>query len=124
MTDPLDTSHAAMKFAAPDPVAAADWYERLGFKTAKYGDYAIVRRGQLCLHLWPCNDRRIAENTSCYVELADVDTLHAEWRQIDLGEGRIDAAPKDQPGHGMREFHLWDPAGNLIGFGSRLSEPN
>ena len=109
-----------MKFAAADPVEAAHWYRRLGFRTAEYGNYAIVRRGQLCLHLWPCEDRNIAENTSCYVELDDVDALHAEWAQVDLGGGRIEAAPQDRPGHGMREFHLWDPAGNLIGFGSQI----
>jgi hypothetical protein len=122
MTDPLERSHAAMKFAAPDPVAAADWYASLGFRTATYGDYAIVKRGRLCLHLWQCEDRHIAENTSCYVELEDVDTLHAEWAALDLGAGRLEDTPKDQPGHGMREFHLWDPAGNLIGFGSPLKD--
>lgn len=122
MTDPLDTSHAAMKFAAPDPVAAAEWYASLGFKTAIYGDYAIVRRGQLCLHLWQCADRKIAENTACYVELKEVDALHDEWASLDLGEGRIEDKPKDQLGHGMREFHLWDPAGNLIGFGAHIQD--
>lgn len=122
MTDPLDHAHAAMKFAAPDPVEAAKWYQTLGFRAATYGDYAIVRRGQLCLHLWPCAERKIAENTSCYVELEEVDGLHAEWAALDLGKGRIEDAPKDQPGHGMREFHLWDPAGNLIGFGAQMKE--
>lgn len=109
-----------MKFAAPDPVKAAAWYDRLGFRTATFGDYAIVSRGELCLHLWKCVDRHIAENTSCYVELKDVDALHAEWSALDLGEGRIEDEPKDRPDHGMREFHLWDPAGNLIGFGSAI----
>lgn len=55
MSDPLDGSHTAPKFAAPDP-------------------------------------------------------------------GRIEPEPKDAAGHGMREFHLWDPAGNLIGFGAALKE--
>lgn len=111
-----------MKLAAPDPAAAARWYAALGFRTAIYDNYAIVRRGALCLHLWPCAERHIAENTSCYVELDDVDALHTEWAALDLGAGRIEDAPKNQTGHGMREFHLWDPAGNLIGFGTQLKD--
>lgn len=122
MMDPLIKAHAAMKFAAPDPGAMANWYAGLGFKSRVYegGDYAIVGRGKFVIHLWKCEDRHIAENTSCYVELEDVDALHAEWSKLDLGEGRIEDAPQNKPGHGMREFHLWDPAGNLIGFGSAL----
>jgi hypothetical protein len=102
--------------------------QHLGFKGRVFGtDYAIVRRGALTLHLWPCPDRHIAENTSCYVELGSVeqlDRLHAEWltasKQDSFAPGRIEAAPQDRHGHGMREFHVWDPAGNLLGFGAAL----
>lgn len=131
MSDPLDQSHTAPKFAAPDPAALATWYrEQLGFPHGAIfgdGDYAIVRRGELCLHIWLCKDRHIAENTACYTEIATLDALdalHAEWlkKSDDPGfaPGRIDTAPRDAPGHGMREFHVWDPAGNLIGFGAQL----
>lgn len=132
MGDPLDASHTAPKFAAPDPGEAAAWYERhLGFRKTVFmaGDYAIVRRGQLALHLWKCADRGIAENTSCYTEIETVealDRLHAEWAAKSVAEGfapgRVEAEPKNQPGHGMREFHLWDPAGNLIGFGADIEQ--
>ena len=132
MTDPLAASHTAPKFAAPDPGAAAAWYEAfLGFQKAVFmdGDYAIVRRGQLTLHLWKCADRHIAESTACYTEIDSVgalDTLHAEWLARSAGDGfapgRIEAEPKDQSGHGMREFHVWDPAGNLIGFGASIEQ--
>ena len=64
MYDPLEGSHTAPKFAAPDPGEAARWYEKhLGFRTAVFddGNYAIVRRGKLALHLW--KRRPIA--TSC-----------------------------------------------------------
>jgi len=131
MADPLERSHTAPKFAAPDPGAMAKWYvEHLGFpRHAIYaeGDYAIVRRGGLALHFWKCEDRRIAENTACYTEIASVealDALHAELLERSQGEGfapgRVQPRPKDAPGHGMREFHVWDPAGNLIGFGAAL----
>ncbi|MEL6323550.1 MAG: VOC family protein [Pseudomonadota bacterium] len=128
--DPLDQSHTAPKFAAPDPGAAADWYEAaLDFRKQVYlgGDYAIVQRGALTLHLWKCAERHIAENTSAYCELRDIEALnalHAEWYarfgQNGFAPGRIEAEPKDVPGHGMREFHIWDPSGNLIGFGAAL----
>ncbi len=130
-TDPLNISHAAPKFAAPHPGEAAKWYrDHLNFPKIKIfenGDYAIVSRGQFTLHLWKCEDRKIAENTACYVEIQTVealDALHASWLVASQSEGfapgRIEAAPKNQPGHNMREFHVWDPAGNLIGFGASL----
>ncbi|MEQ9314756.1 MAG: VOC family protein [Henriciella sp.] len=132
MSDPLEASHTAPKFAAPDPGAAAAWYEQhLGFRRAVYmdGAYAIINRGQLTLHLWQCDERKIAENTSCYTEIRSVealDELHGEWlaasRKDGFSPGRIEAEPKDQHGHGMREFHVWDPAGNLIGFGADIEQ--
>lgn len=131
MADPLDTSHTAPKFAAPDPGKLAAWYAtHLGFpKQAVFekGDYAIVRRGNLTLHFWKCDDRQIAENTACYTELSSVAALNelhsdllARSRKEGFAPGRIENTPVDQPGHGMREFHVWDPAGNLIGFGASL----
>ncbi len=131
MKDSLDSSHTAPKFAAPDPGALAAWYaEHLGFprKTVYLdGAYALVSRGDLTLHIWRCPDRHIAENTACYTELRDVaalDALHAELSERaaapGFAPGRVQDAPRDQPGHGMREFHVWDPAGNLIGFGAAL----
>lgn len=132
MDDPLQRSHTAPKFAAPDPVGLAAWYhDLLGFpRIATWPEhrYAIVARGSLTLHLWHCTDRHVAENTSCYVELgncAALYALHAEWMrraaQPGFAPGRIEDAPRDQPGHGMREFHVWDPAGNLIALGASLS---
>ena len=131
MSDPLEGSHTAPKFAAPDPGALAQWYKSaLNFHNIAVfegGDYALVRRGQLTLHLWKCAERKIAENTSCYTEIQSIkalSALHAEWfasSKIEgFSPGRIDPEPTDQTGHGMREFHVWDPAGNLIGFGASL----
>ena len=84
MGDPLDRSHTAPKFAAPDPGALAAWYaEHLGFPEKAVfdeGRYAIVRRGTLTLHFWQCDDRNIAENTACYTEIRDVDALdELQW---------------------------------------------
>ena len=130
LNDPLIESHTAPKFAAPDPGALADWYEmHLGFRKRVFnnGEYAIVSRGEMTLHFWKCSDRTIAENTACYTELPNaeaIDQLHSELVKRSDGPGfspgRIQAEPRDAPGHGMREFHVWDPAGNLIGFGASI----
>lgn len=89
-----------------------------------------MRRGNLTIHLWKCENPIIAENTSCYVELRDVsvlDDLHASLikksKNDGFAPGRIQHTPIDAPGHGMREFHVWDPNGNLIGFGAEIKEP-
>ncbi len=129
--DLLDQSHTAPKFAAPHPGELAKWYrDYLGFPKISIfgdGDYAIVRRGALCLHFWKCEERHIAENTACYTELESataLNHLHAEISKRAAKEGfapgRIDPEPRNAEGHGMREFHIWDPAGNLIGFGATL----
>jgi hypothetical protein len=113
MTDPLEASHTAPKFAAPDPAALAEWYvDALGFPRKavfENGDYAIVARGLLTLHFWKCAERRIAEATACYTEIATLealDTLHAEWlaasHRPGFHPGRIEAEPKNQAGHGSR----------------------
>jgi len=92
------------------------------------GDYAIVRRGDFTLHFWKCADRHIAENTACYTEVKSVEALNALHAEIfenskrkGFAPGRVDISPTDKLGHGMREFHVWDPAGNLIGFGASLN---
>jgi hypothetical protein len=132
MDDPLSGSHTAPKFAAPDPAALAAWYEtQLGFPKKvifEAGAYAIVRRGNLTLHFWKCPDRNIAENTACYTEIRNVEALDAFHKEIlersaqpGFAPGRIEPNQRNAEGHGMREFHVWDPAGNLIGFGASLA---
>lgn len=130
--DPLATSHTAPKFAAPDPASLAEWYaDNLGFETAVFADgaYAIAARGELCIHFWKCEARQIAENTACYTEietLPALEMLHEEILKASKNPGfkpgRVETEPKNQDGHGMREFHMWDPAGNLIGFGAPLGD--
>jgi len=129
--DPLERSHTAPKFAAANPGDTARWYvEHLDFPhhaVFDNGNYAIVRRESLTLHLWKCDNSIIPENTSCYVELRDtsaLNELHASLlknaQKSSFAPGRIEKKPVDAEGHGMREFHVWDPNGNLIGFGAAI----
>jgi predicted enzyme related to lactoylglutathione lyase len=50
---------------------------------------------------------------SCYVYVADVDGLHAEFTSKGA---KVEAPPVDLP-HGLREFRVFDPEGNIITFG-------
>lgn len=50
--------------------AIAFYEQRLGFTTLfKYDDYAGLSRGGIQIHLWLCDDRHIAENSGCRVNL-------------------------------------------------------
>ncbi len=112
--DPVDIAIPVL--ASLDLKESTAFYNRLGFATvAAFDEYAIVRRGGMELHFWPCADRHIAENTSCYLRVADVDALYRELAPLDLTPGRMDRVA-DMP-WGMREFHIWDPHGNLVKIG-------
>ena len=90
----------------------------LGFATvARHGDdYLIVERDGCELHFWPCEERHIAQNTSCYVR-GDTRALHADF----AARGLALAPPEDRP-WGMRELYVIDPHGNLLKFGEVIEE--
>ena len=118
-------ANAVMKTIAPKlpaPIIAdgVAFYRKLGFApTFQDEGYAVLVRDDVVLHLWPCDDRRIAENTGCYVYVADVDALYAEFQP--LGIIHPNDPLQDKP-HGMREFSILDPAGNLLTFGQRNTQ--
>ncbi len=64
---------------AHDLDEAVAFYRRLGFRPAgRHPEYALLRRDAAELHLWLCADRRIAENTACYLRVDGLDALHRE----------------------------------------------
>lgn len=88
------------------------YVERLGFTALlEMDNYLILQRDGCELHFWPCTDRHIAENTSCYVR-ADTGLLHADF----TARGLQLAPPTVQP-WGMKEMYVIDPHGNLLKFG-------
>jgi catechol 2,3-dioxygenase-like lactoylglutathione lyase family enzyme len=101
---------------AADVAATAAWYrDKLGFELhLDHGDYAILVRDGIELHFWQCEDRNIAENSSVYLRVEDIDGMHAALSRASEG-GRI--APVTDREWGMREFYVWDPNGNLLRFG-------
>jgi catechol 2,3-dioxygenase-like lactoylglutathione lyase family enzyme len=104
-------------FAAADVGRAAEWYrDKLGFKivgldAAYRDDYGIVSRDDVEIHFWRCSERHIAENTSAYFRVDDIDAAHGDMRRAAEG-GRI--SPVAEREWGMREFYIWDPDGNLL----------
>lgn len=106
--------------ASLDINATISFYkEKLGFDRIGYADdsYAIIARHNLILHFWKCNDKIHPENTSCYVEVENIDHLYKEFLQQNVihPNGKLEYKP-----HGMREFAILDSDGNMIKFGQEI----
>jgi uncharacterized glyoxalase superfamily protein PhnB len=87
----------------------------LGFIEAlRMDEYAIVSRDGAEIHFWLCSDRHIAENTSCYVRVADTDKIFQDFS----ARGLALRPPVVQP-WGMKELYVIDTHGNLLKFGER-----
>jgi catechol 2,3-dioxygenase-like lactoylglutathione lyase family enzyme len=97
------------------------FYERLGFSlVGQFGGkrrYVVLMRDDAEMHFFqlPSLDPRTNIN-GCYLRIADVDALYAEWRVLLEG-----LAPPQVRAWGLREFTLLDPSGNLIRIGSLIS---
>jgi catechol 2,3-dioxygenase-like lactoylglutathione lyase family enzyme len=93
------------------------FYRRaLGFDALlKQDGYAIVARDGVEIHFWLCSEPNIAQNTSCYVRVADADAMYEELKAT-----YPDLAPPASRPWGMRELYVIDPHGNLLKFGQRL----
>lgn len=93
--------------------------EKMGFSCSWHdAGYAIVYRDAITLHFWKCDDPIHPENTSCYVDIRQVDELYVELQQA--GVIHPNGALEDKP-WGMREFAVLDIHGNMIKFGEALT---
>ncbi len=121
MSGSFEFRRAIPVFPAPNVTELVAFYrERLGFEEAfLYDDYAGVRRGPIEIHFWKCDDRHLAENTSCRVEVEGVETLYAEYQAASIihPNGKLELKP-----WGFHEFSVADSAGNLIVFAQRAPD--
>jgi len=101
------------------PRTLAFYRDILGFEVHHFAhaDYGIAQRDGTELHFWKCPDRHIAENTSCYLRVPDIQAVHAELR--DRIASLADVMHTDW---GMDELVVFDPDGNLIKFGQARGE--
>lgn len=98
-----------------------DFYtQKLGFTFHSAWDgYLIFSRDDVYIHLWPCNDVKIAENTGCYINVTEVEQFYEELKPT--GIVHLNGPLKTMP-WGMKQFSVLDNNGNIIHFGERLAK--
>ena len=93
---------------------------KLGFNKVGYLDdnYAVIARDNFVVHFWKCDSKIHPQNTSCYIDVKDIDTLYKELKQFNVihPNGKLEDKP-----WGMREFAVLDNDGNMIKFGEALT---
>jgi catechol 2,3-dioxygenase-like lactoylglutathione lyase family enzyme len=107
---------------AADIDRTAKFYADLGFKLEhRTGDeYGILVRDGIELHVFSYRGLDPAANSAgCYVRVADVDALHAEFAAKKV-ERLTNVENKRWR---MREFAVIDPNGNLLRFGQASAMP-
>jgi hypothetical protein len=93
--------------------------DKLGFvPRSRYGDdYLIMSRDAVMLNFWPCKDRHIAENTSAYFNVTNIEALYDDFQKLGPDTRMTKVKTFD---YGMKEFHVWDVHGNLLRFGEAV----
>lgn len=98
---------------ALDISSSVTFYEQqLGFaRTFKFDDYAGLIRGSVEIHLWLCGNPKIPENTSCRINVSNIEQLYEEYQQANVihPNGRLEHKP-----WGLKEFVILDLFGNAI----------
>ena len=122
MASPVDDAARSIPvLPSPDIMATRDFYrDELGFGVVEpeMDDYLIVRRGEIEIHFWKSDDRKLPEVSSCYIRGGEVPALHAEFS----ARGVKALSPFTVRPWNMKEFHIRDPHGNLLKFGCAPEE--
>jgi predicted enzyme related to lactoylglutathione lyase len=94
-------------------------YEQLGFEVrVHHGGYATASRDGFNLHFHLVPDHSPAGAGAVYLAVDDADALHAEWVAAGVGE----TGDLFDPGFGVWEAAHTDGDGNLIRFGSPVTQ--
>jgi hypothetical protein len=85
----------------------------------RYDNYLIFSRDGVEIHCWRCDDQYIAENTSCYIRVENIEPLYEEYkaRGVIHPNGHL-----EKKFYGMHEFAVVDNNGNLLRFGERTPD--
>ena len=93
---------------------AITFYEQLGFQTLHQDtDYAIFTRDVVELHVWRCTEPSLAGNSSCRINVTNIQALYQEYQAKGLLEPH--AAVNVKP-WGAKEFVVFDPDRVLLTF--------
>jgi hypothetical protein len=94
-------------------------YEQLGFAVRVHqGGYGSASRDGITLHFHLEAAHTPDRSGAVYIGVDDADALHAEWTAAAVGQ----TTDLFDPGFGVWEAAHTDSDGNLIRFGSPLSE--
>ena len=88
--------------------------QQLGFtKKFEFDDYAGLTRDGIELHLWLCENRQISENTSCRINVKNIERLYEEYQRVDVihPNGKL-----EQKAWVLNELVILDLNGNAIHF--------
>jgi catechol 2,3-dioxygenase-like lactoylglutathione lyase family enzyme len=122
----IEVEHAIPILPSRDLQETLEFYARLGFENRgglppEESNYLIIGRGGVELHFVGAPETNpFTTGASCYIRTVDADALYDEWREAivdDPATGSRVVSPRETE-HGMREFALVDPSGNLIRVGS------
>ncbi|KAK0649632.1 hypothetical protein B0T16DRAFT_457027 [Cercophora newfieldiana] len=96
-------------------------YKQLGFEVRRYGDiYGYATRDGIQLHVSTSPHHDPLKTAGCaYLYVEDADAVHAVWSKVEDAVRHV--APADTP-YGLREGAHIDPDGNLIRYGSRITD--
>jgi catechol 2,3-dioxygenase-like lactoylglutathione lyase family enzyme len=90
------------------------FYEsKLGFKAVDQGGYIVMKKGQVELHFFLSDDKKLCENSICNIKVSDIECLYIDLSALEIVN--IKGALKDKPG-GIKEFCVRDNNGNLLKF--------
>lgn len=105
------------KLPMRNPAETKSYYREIGFdEIADYGDYLIMRRGQIEIHFFQFTELNPLENYGqVYIRASDVEKLYEDF----LGGGIVihPNGPLQKKPWGQTEFSLLDPDNNLLTFG-------
>lgn len=92
------------------------YQEKLGFDRVGWKDtnYAVIARDHVEIHFWKCTNKIHPENTSCYIQVSDVESLYTEMKNAGVIHPN---GPLTKQPWGMNEFAILDEDGNMIKFG-------
>lgn len=106
--------------ASLDIMKTVEFYQQqLGFQEvyAQPGEYAIVRRDEVSIHFWKCDDKNIPANTACRVSVNGIGDLYEELQPKGIIHPNGPLAVKPW---GSKEFAIIDGDGNLVTFFERM----